>query len=66
LRVAHPEGTVLVASHADVIRAVVAAILGVPLDNVERFEIAPASISVVDAAEGWTQLKLLNETGGAP
>lgn len=63
LRVRHPERTVLVASHADVIKAVVATALGMSLDLLERFEIAPASISVLEAGEGWVQLKLLNALG---
>jgi probable phosphoglycerate mutase len=60
LRLRHPERTVLVASHADVIKAIVATALGMSLDLLERFEIAPASVSVLEAGDGWVQLKLLN------
>jgi broad specificity phosphatase PhoE len=63
LRVRHPERTVLVASHADVIKAILATALGMSLDLLERFEIAPASISVLEAGEGWVQVKLLNSPG---
>ncbi len=59
---AHPEGTVLVVSHGDVLKAVVASVLGLPLDALEQFEIAPASLSVVAMGEGWRQLRLLNST----
>lgn len=38
-------GPVLCVSHCDVIRGVVAHVLGLPLDNLLRFEIAPASVS---------------------
>lgn len=63
LRTRHPERTVLVASHADVIKAILATALGMSLDLLERFEIAPASISVLEAGEGWVQVKLVNEVG---
>ena len=38
-------GPVLCVSHCDVIRGVVAQVLGLSLDNLLRFEIAPASVS---------------------
>jgi broad specificity phosphatase PhoE len=63
LRLRHPERTVLVASHADVIKAIVATALGMSLDLLERFEIAPASVSVLEAGDGWVQVKLLNSVG---
>lgn len=56
----HPQEAVALFSHGDVIKAALAGCLGVPLDNVERFEIAPASVSVVDMGPGWDQVKLLN------
>ncbi|WP_427912828.1 histidine phosphatase family protein [Ramlibacter sp. MMS24-I3-19] len=61
LRTRHPDRTVLVVSHADVIKAILATALGMSLDLLERFEIAPASVSVLDAGEGWVQVKLVNE-----
>ena len=42
-------GPVLCVSHCDVIRGVIAHALGLSLDNILRFEIAPASISWVMA-----------------
>jgi probable phosphoglycerate mutase len=60
LRVRHPERTVLVASHGDVIKAILATALGMSLDLLERFEVAPASVSVLEAGEGWVQVKLVN------
>lgn len=56
----HPNGNVLVVSHGDVIKAVVAGVLGMSLDHMERFEIAPASLSVVAIGPGWRQVKLVN------
>ena len=60
LRDAHADKCVLVVSHGDVLRALVATLLGMSLDHLERFEIAPASITIVDAAGDWMQLKQLN------
>lgn len=63
LRERHPAGAVLIGSHGDVIKAVIASVLGMSLDELERFEIAPASISIVEAGEGWRQVRLVNSTG---
>ena len=60
LRDAHPDQCVLVVSHGDVLRALVATVLGMSLDDLERFEVAPAAISIVDAVGGWAQLRQLN------
>jgi len=48
LRLAHPEQTFAVVSHGDIIKAAVAHYLGVPLDLLQRIEISPASVSVVN------------------
>lgn len=61
LRTRHPDRTVLVASHGDVIKAILATALGMSLDLLERLEIAPASISVLDAGEGWVRVTGVNE-----
>lgn len=47
LRAAYPEGDVAVVSHGDVVKAILAHFLGVSLDLFRRFEISPASRSVV-------------------
>jgi broad specificity phosphatase PhoE len=59
----HPDRIVLVASHADVIKAVIASLLQMSLDHLERFDIAPASVSVVEAGEGWQRVVQVNELG---
>jgi broad specificity phosphatase PhoE len=56
----HPDRTVLVASHADVIKAVLATVLQMSLDHLERLDVAPASVSVVDAGEAWERVLLVN------
>ncbi len=43
----HPGGTVIVVSHADSIKAVVAHALGVPLDLFQRITIALASVTAI-------------------
>lgn len=63
LRARYPAGTVLIASHGDVIKAVLATALRMSLDDLERFEIAPASLSVLEAGDGWQQVRLLNGDG---
>ena len=63
LRAQHPEGTVLVVSHGDVVKAMVASCLKMSLDDLETFDIAPAGASVIAMGEEWMQLRLLNATG---
>ena len=48
----HADATVVVVSHADVLRAVVCHFAGVPLDLLLRIEIAPASVSTL-ALHAW-------------
>lgn len=55
--------TLALVSHGDVIKSVLARYLAIPLDALERFEIAPASFSVLEAGPGWSRVKLVN---GAP
>jgi broad specificity phosphatase PhoE len=57
---AHPDQHVLVVSHGDVIKAMIAQVLGLSLDNLERFEVAPCSVSVIAMGTDWAQLRLLN------
>lgn len=64
LRGRHEGETFAVVSHADVLRAVIAYLLGMPLDHVLRLEIAPASVSTVRFNGAWPQLLHLNCVGG--
>lgn len=61
LRERHRDERVLVVSHGDVIRALIACALGMPLDFFGRLEIAPASISELELDEGWTRVHRLND-----
>ena len=59
----HPDQTVAVVSHGDPLRALVMHHLGMPLDNILRFEINPASVSVLEAGPWGSRLVCLNQTG---
>ena len=61
----HPEGGVVLVSHGDVIKAMVAGVLGLPLDAHARFDIAPASVSALAVWEGGGKVLRMNETVAA-
>jgi broad specificity phosphatase PhoE len=48
----YPDGCVAAVSHCDIIRGVIAHYLGLPLDNLLRFDIDPASVSRL-VIGGW-------------
>ncbi len=62
----HAGQTVAIVSHGDPLRAVVAHHLGIALDRLLRFEISPASVSVLEAGEWNSRILCLNETGEIP
>jgi probable phosphomutase (TIGR03848 family) len=62
LRLRHPDESVAVVSHGDVIRAAVAHYAGIPLDLFQRFEISPASVTILRLSEETAVLVRLNET----
>lgn len=59
----HPEATVALVSHSDIIKAALAYYAGIPLDMMQRLEISPASVSVLDLYTDFASLQLLNFTG---
>ncbi|WP_159461764.1 MSMEG_4193 family putative phosphomutase [Thermoflexus hugenholtzii] len=59
----HPRDVVALFTHADLIRAVTAYYLGMPLDLYHRLMIAPASVTIFWLAEGPPLLLRLNDTG---
>jgi probable phosphomutase (TIGR03848 family) len=63
LRARHPQQTVAVVSHADLIKAGVAYFAGIPLDLFQRLEISPASVSVIGIDDYTARILLLNDTG---
>ncbi len=56
----YPSGTVAIVTHADVIRAILQYVLGVPIDYVQRIEISPALISIVEVGEASTRVLQVN------
>jgi probable phosphoglycerate mutase len=59
-----PGERIALVSHCDVIRALVATCLGLSLDHLLRFEVAPASVSRIAVAPWGMTLLGLNDTGG--
>jgi broad specificity phosphatase PhoE len=57
---AHPEQTVALVGHGDVIKAALAHYLGVPLDLFHRIEISPASVSIVRVERYGPEVMLVN------
>ncbi|MBF9252994.1 histidine phosphatase family protein [Pontibacter sp. 172403-2] len=64
LCVQHPQETVAVVSHADLIKAAVAYYAGIHLDMFQRLEISPASVSVIEIYDETARILLVNDTGG--
>jgi probable phosphoglycerate mutase len=60
LRRAQPSGCVVIVSHADVIKALLATHLGMSLNDLERFDIDCAALSVVDIGDGWAKVRCVN------
>jgi broad specificity phosphatase PhoE len=57
-----PGERIALVTHCDMIRALVARVLGLPLDNLLRFEIDPASLSRLEAGPWGARLLSLNDT----
>ena len=61
LRDRHPDATVALVSHGDVIKSVLAYFLGMPLDLHTRLEISPASITELELSSHHVRVSRLNE-----
>src|SRR5262245_5947729 len=59
----HPRGTIVVVSHADVVRLVVAHVAGAHPDQLHRLSIDTGSISVISLSRGVPRLLAYNDTG---
>jgi broad specificity phosphatase PhoE len=57
----HPDGALVLVSHADVIRAGVSYLLGLPIDAWPRFDIGPGSVSTLILGDWGARLLTLNE-----
>lgn len=58
---AHPGRAVVLVSHCDTLRSIVAHVLGLSLDHLLRFEIAPASVTTLEVGPWGARLRSLNE-----
>ena len=59
----HPKGIVVVVSHADPIRLVIAHVAGAHADHLHRLVVDPGSITVVALGDGVPRLLRVNDTG---
>lgn len=59
---ARPGQTIVMVTHCDIIRAVVAHVLGLSLDHILRFDIDPASVSRLAVGPWGAKILTLNET----
>lgn len=61
---AHPRDTIAMVSHADMIKAAIAHLVGLHLDMFQRLAVAPASVSAVMLGSGAPTLLAFNDVGG--
>ena len=66
LRGIHPAESVVLVSHGDVIRAVLAHYAGIPLDLLRRIAVEPGSISILEVDDWDARIRRLNDTGPLP
>jgi len=63
---AHPRDVVVVLSHADVIRLLIAHLAGMHADHLQRLVVDPGSVSAVALDDGIPRLLRVNDTGELP
>ena len=59
----HQNVTIAVISHSDMIKATIAYYAGIHIDMMQRIEISPASVSVIEIYEEISRIILVNHTG---
>jgi broad specificity phosphatase PhoE len=57
----HPGEVIVAVSHCDIIRGVIASYLGLPLDNLLRFDVDPASVSRMAVGDWGARVMSVNE-----
>ena len=60
----HRDQTVAVVSHGDPLRLAIAYFMGIAIDMLLRFEIHPASLSVLALDEDGAKVLCVNDRGG--
>jgi probable phosphomutase (TIGR03848 family) len=61
---AHPKQTVVLVTHADVIKLLIAHLVGMHADHLQRLVVDPGSVTVVALDDGVAALVKANDTGG--
>ncbi len=60
----HPDGTIAIVTHSDIIRLVLGFYLGQPLDFLSRLTVSPTSVSVLDISKkGGVMVTAVNTNG---
>jgi probable phosphoglycerate mutase len=59
----HPKGTVVVVTHADVVRLTLAHFAGMHVDHFERLAVEPCSVSAIALHDGVARILKVNDTG---
>ena len=59
----HPGETIVAVSHADTIKAILAAAAGIPLDLIQRLVVSPCSVSAILFTGGGPMVLCTNSTG---
>lgn len=59
----HHNETIAIISHSDLIKATIAYYAGIHLDMLQRIEIDPASVSIIDIYDETARVVLFNHTG---
>ncbi|MGE5519962.1 MAG: histidine phosphatase family protein [Candidatus Dadabacteria bacterium] len=59
----HPKQTIIIVSHADMIKAAIAYYTGIHLDLFNRIQVNPASVSILELFDETSRIQLLNHTG---
>jgi probable phosphoglycerate mutase len=60
-RARHPDQRICAVGHGDAIKAILAHATGMPLDNLDRLEVSPASVSVLVAGDWGMKVFSINE-----
>jgi broad specificity phosphatase PhoE len=66
IRSEHNSDAVAIVSHGDPLRVLIAHYLGTSLDSMLRFEISPASVTVVQICDSGPRILCMNHTGDIP
>ncbi len=60
--IVHWDKDILVITHDNILRIIIAHVLGLPLDNIWKFHLAPTGLTMVDCHNGKHIISLLNDT----